>query len=331
MPNKKRILKSERFISGFIEPGGNLYIGILWEDYSKSPDLNEYGLPTTFTEGQEALPLAKGGSTKANQNGKKVRKQPEERTTRTVHISYTRRKDGARISYNRDFNVYVTELANKYDMKFVFKTNEHGQQVVVSPVLQFTDEYATNLMNTHAINLFLEVFGEFEVFNSDLNPAIPFNKRYKEDFLKKGVLKKGDTTQIQEIIDAVDKFVRDPVESKAFAKRLFTFIEYRPDVRGKGPLGFYGYIVFGFKNRGIIVLESMYKGHATYVFDEHNYEDVISKTKYEVYRQHLYKERFVHTDDWETKVRAYMTSFGVTDGTDEGVDGGAAPVVVPAA
>ena len=322
MPNKKRIRKSEKFIAAFMEPGNDLHIGILWEDYLKNAVLlAEYHLPTTFVEGREVLPSAKGSTTRANQHGRKVRVQPEQKTTRTVHISYIRR-DGAHISYLRDFDVYVTELASQYDMKFVFKTNEHGQQVVVTPQLHFSDEYTTNLMNTHAINLFLEVFGEYEVFDKDLNPAIPFNKRYNDDFLKRGKIEKGDTDRIQEIMAVADDYLRNPTESKAFARRLFTFIEHRPDLRGRGPLGFHGYIVFGFQNRGIIVLESMYKGHATYVFDEQDYESVITKTKQEVYKQHLYKERFVHLDNWEFIVRTYMASFGVQDGGDEGEGNG---------
>lgn len=307
-----------------MEPGNDLHIGILWEDYAKNPALQEYGLPTTFTEGREVLPSANGGTTKANQHGRKVRTQPEQKTTRTVHISYFRKKDGAHISYNRDFNVYVTELASQYDMKFIFKTNEHGQQVVVSPRLHFSDENDTNLMNTHAINLFLEVFGDYEVFDKDLNPAIRFTRKYDTEFLKKGTL---TVTGVKELIEAADKHLRNPTESKAFAKRLFTFIEYHPKERGKTPLGFYGYIVFGFPNRGIVVLESMYKGHATYVFDESNYEEVATKTKQEVYKEHLYKERFVHTDDWEKRIRAYMDSFGVKD---EAPEDGEAPVTVPA-
>jgi hypothetical protein len=205
MPNKKRIFKSEKFVSIFIDLGGTFHVGILWEDYINSPAIKEYGLPRTFTEGREVLPSAQGGTTKANQNGRLVRKQPEEKEVRTVPISFINR-NGTHVSYLRDFNVYVKELVSQYDMKFVFRTNQHGQQVVVSPPLTYTNTYDSNLKNTHAINLFLEVFADYEVFDQELNPAIPFNKRYKEDFLKKGTITKNDTDVIQEIIKAADDF-----------------------------------------------------------------------------------------------------------------------------
>lgn len=316
MRNKKRVLKSEKILAAFVEPGNGFHVGILWEDYIKSAALKEYGLPSVFAEGKEVLPSAKGGATKVNQKGKYARKQPEQKTTKTVHIEFTN-KHGTFVSYDRDFNVYVKELVNKYDMKFIFMTNEHGQQVVVSPVLTFTNEYDTNMMNTHAINLFLEVFGDYEVFDKDLNPAIPFNKRYTQDFLTPGTLTKSDGGRIEEITAVADRFLKDPTESKAFAQRLFTFVDFQPDLKGKGPLGFYGYIVFGFHNRGIVVLESMYKGYATYVFDEKDYEELVVKSKQEIFKGKLYKERFVHFDNWENRVRGYMESFGVVDGPNE--------------
>lgn len=321
MPNKKRILKSESFLSRFFRrPGEEFHVGILWEDYIKSDALKEYNLPQTFTDGKTVVPAAKGGATKANQKGKEVRKQPEEKKTRVVHISYVN-KHGTHVEFDRDFNAYVKELLHKYNMRFTFKTNEHRQQVVISPPLTFTNEQGTNMMNTHAINLFLEVFGEFEVFDAALNPAIPFNKRYEYDFLPKGTLVRGDTEKINDVIDSVRNYVKDPQESEAFAKRLFVITEYKPDLQGQGPAGFFGYIVLGFKNRGIVILESMYKGDATYVFDEKEYEKIIVKSKQEILDNKLHMERFIHHDNWEEKVRAYMASFGVKDEDDEGEEG----------
>jgi hypothetical protein len=305
MPKQQRIIKSESLLSQFLRPGEDFYIGILWEDYLKNVDLQKYGLPTTFVNGQEMVPKAKGGATKANKSGKFKRKQPEEKTTRTIEISFIN-KHGTHVHYFRDFDVYVRELVHQFDMKFICRVNEHDQKIVASPVLTYTDQSDTNLMNTHAINLFGEVFGEFEIFDANLNPALKFNKRYSYDFLPKGELNKGENTK--DVLLTVERYLKDPVESAAFAKRLFVIKEFDPDLRGRGPGGFFGYIVFGFSSKQIVILESMYHGRATYVFDAKNYEEIIIKDKQEIIQNKLMKERFIHNDKWESTIRAYLQS-----------------------
>ncbi len=302
---KFRILKSENHLSAFLEEGASFYIGLLLEDFLKSPNLSRYGLPRDPSAFPKTfIPAPRGSATKANIKGKYVRKQPEEKTDKKVHIKYTR-KDGIKIEYDRIFHVYVKMLLHLYNIELSLRENSHGQKIVVSPRLRFENTSASNTKNTHVINMFCEVFNDFEVFTDALEPAIPFNKQFDQELLPQGKL--ADAGNFDELVQVAGRVLRNEKETRAFHERLKVIQEYNPDILGKGSKGFLGYIVFGFTDKGIVILESMYHGNATYVFDVNDYEEKIVKDKQVILNGHLAKRRFFHHENWEPRIRAYLS------------------------
>jgi len=300
---KKRILKSEKILTTLFAKNDAFYVGLPFEEVVANVNRSKYGLSANFTEGISMLPNPKGSTTKQNLKGKFIRKMPEEKTTRTVHISY-RRKDGYHIEFDRDFHVYVRVLTHKFEIKFTCVTNKHGQKLLISPILKYEDTHDSNTKSTHIINLFLEIFGDYELFTSELEPAIAFTDRYDFDVLPKGTIEDDD---IEYFVEGARRFLKKDEEVQAFQKRLNIIKEYNPEIVGKGPNGFFGYIVFGFKELGVVILESMYLGNATYVFDIINYENLIVKNKQEVLNNKLSKKRFLHYDNWETSIRNFLS------------------------
>ena len=284
-----RILNSSKYLSAFLDEGEAFYVGILYEDYINSPYLDKYGLPKDFVDDATFIPKARKSASKNNVNGKFVRKQPEEKVTNTKHIEYTT-KDGTHVSYYRDFHIYAKVLLHKYNMQFTFKTNIHGQKIVVS--------------STPLVYINCEIFNDFEIFTSKLEPAIHFNKRFDMELLPKGTLNEAEN--FDEVVRISSHYVKDNQEQKAFQKRLHILKEYEPDIRGKGPNNFFGYIVFGFSNLDIILLETMYSENATYVFKLSDYETNIIRDKQSVQREKLMIERFYHDANWETRIRRFL-------------------------
>ena len=82
--------------------------------------------------------------------------------------------------------------------------------------------------------------------------------------------------------------------------------EYEPDIRGKGPSNFFGYIVFGFTDLDIVILETMYSDNATYIFKASDYEQNAIKDKQTVLTNKIMLKRFYHYDNWEQKIRTYL-------------------------
>ncbi|WP_297829767.1 hypothetical protein [uncultured Rikenella sp.] len=300
---KARILNANKYLPFYLQEGERFYVGLLYEDFVKSTNLRRYNIPANFQENLIVTPAPKGSVTRANVYGKYVRKYPEEKTIKTVHISYNRR-DGAYIEYDRDFNVYVKELAHKFQVCIHFKTNKHGQKVVVAGPLIYNDDVQNVVKNTHVINLFCEIFNDFEVFTADLEPAIHFNKRFAEDLLPQGTLSEEKT--MNELLEFAGRYTKNEDVKKAFQKRLHILERYAPDIRGKGPSNFFGYIVFGFSDLKIVVLETMYAGNATYVFRLEDYEKNVIKDKQTVIKNKIVLRRFYHYDDWENQLTTYL-------------------------
>ena len=68
---------------------------------------------------------------------------------------------------------------------------------------------------------------------------------------------------------------------------------------GRG--GFSGYVVFGFPEKNIYVLESAYTGNATYIFDE-RWEQLSKMTKAEILNEQLQTDRIIHRVGWNRRI-----------------------------
>lgn len=294
------IRNPEIYLRPLLGKNEDFYVGLNYEDYLKK-ELNKYKLPSRFSEGVSFLPSARGSVSRANIIGKFKRKEPQQKTTITKRISFTK-KNGTPVSYDRDFNIWVKELVHKYNAEFIFKTNQHDQKLVLSAKLNFND--VDSIKNAHILNLFHEVLGEYEIYDQELNPAIGFTNTYEFEILPKGTFDDGDLDDVVE--KARRYFIKDEGRVTALQKRLKQIQKYNPELNGKGPNGFFGYIVFGFPEKDIILLESMYLNNATYVFKYSNYESLMQLDKQKVISGGLAEKRIFHYDNWEQKIHQLL-------------------------
>ncbi|MDY3325804.1 hypothetical protein PG637_09015 [Riemerella anatipestifer] len=303
---RRRIRNIDKYLKFFLTEGDDYYLGIPFEEYLKSPLLKEYGLPQTFpNQKTEIEPAPKGSVTKANSNGKYGRKQPEEFEEIIRRIDYIRKKDKVRIKYDRSYKVYKKVLLHQFKSKLSFVVNKHGEEIVISERLKYDD--FTTVKATHIANIFCEIFNTFEVYDKDLNPAIHFNTKFEQLILPSGVL---DENNFEELVEINKRFTKNEEKQKAFQKRLQLLKSYNPDLRGKGPAGFLGYLVFGFSDIDIVILENMYSGNATYVFTTENFEKNIINDKQTVLNKKLHERRFFHNDNWDKLISSYLEKLG---------------------
>lgn len=300
---RMKIQNANKYLPFFLHENESFHVGLLFEDFIKSPDLKKYNITDSFVSNTNIIPTANGPATRNNINGKYVRKYPEEKTTKRVHIKY-KRKDGTPVEFNRYYCVYVKILQHKYNTPLCYKKNKHGQQVVVSEKLVYNDSPENIQKNTHIINIFCEISNDFEIFNLELEPALHFNKKFEEDILPQGTLNDDDT--FKELTEFAGRYTKNNDEKKAFQKRLHVLKEYEPDIRGKGPNNFFGYIVFGFTELDIVVLETMYSDNATYIFKARDYEKNAIKDKQTVLSNKTMLKRLYHHDNWEHQMRTYL-------------------------
>ena len=190
---------------------------------------------------------------------------------------------------------------HKFNSQFEFNLNEHNEKLIIAPLLKFNKE--NQIKGTHIANLLNEIFNTFEICDENLNPAIHFNTKFDDIILPSGKL---DVESIKDFEKIGSRFSRNKEENKAFQKRLNLLKNYNPDIRGKGPDGFRGYIVFGFSELNIVILETMYVDNATYVFSKEKYEEIIFKSKVDILNKKLHLHRVLHGNQWENRIKKIL-------------------------
>ena len=187
-----------------------------------------------------------------------------------------------------EFEPYSVELILKYDGQ--------GQLIVMTDPISYCQDNEKLLINT--INIFLTNFEECEVSNENFENAMlaPIIRLNWE------VLPSGDYPW-ERILDDLKKISEN--SSKTARKVLVDKCEFinsfQPDFRAYGKSGFKGYVVFGFTNRTIYVLESVYSNNATYVFGK-DWEELSKLTKAEIISGNLQEVRIIHNNNWQKEI-----------------------------
>jgi hypothetical protein len=130
----------------------------------------------------------------------------------------------------------------------------------------------------HVINLLLELFGECELLTDDLEPLLRAPVRR----LNWELLRPGDVTP-ENVRARLEPAFSDRDESARLVAehRLSVAESLGASFVATGTCGFRGYVVFGFPDRNLYVLESLFHGNATYLFGE-DWERLSQLTKSEV-------------------------------------------------
>jgi hypothetical protein len=95
------------------------------------------------------------------------------------------------------------------------------------------------------------------------------------------------------------------VNQRLIADRLKTINQHNPSFHAVGTAGFTGYFVFGFPNKNLFVLESIYSGNATYILGK-NWEKISQLTKAEILNQELHQRRLIHRVGWHISVQKLL-------------------------
>ena len=105
----------------------------------------------------------------------------------------------------------------------------------------------------------------------------------------------------------VDPFVeREPPGNRPVIRaRLQRINGYEPEFAAVGRAGFDGYVIFGFPEKNLYVLESVHPDNATYVFEQ-NWERLSQLSKAEILDRDLQKDRLIHREGWPEKIHTLL-------------------------
>ncbi|MBU1151812.1 hypothetical protein KJ632_03215 [Patescibacteria group bacterium] len=262
---------------------------------SNASKMKLVGFSSSPQEGETILPVPVGMVSGFNAEGKeKVRKDlPMEKYYRQV--DWTRQQwDG----YNQTKEVtdVIDRPYDRYPRDFIEPPSielKFAQGKVVSPLLAYPKDEEVII---HTINLFLEIFGECEILNSNLEEIIKTPK----NILNWEILKPGEYPwDRKEFNSALGRLSKQQLG--VFKDRFTTMRSHSPDEEYVGRNGFSGYVIFCFKKKNLHICESPWHGNAIYVFQD-DWRELSKKTKAEILRGGLQKERIIHYHDWKDRI-----------------------------
>ena len=239
MINGKRIRNVERHL-GYIKRGIQVIVGL--GDISQFANLlKEIGFSDTLEVGEAVLPPSRFGSISTfNAEGKYEihRDRPMETAYRTIewhweewHGRYDRVEQSKLVDV--PYKRYPRTFIPPPSVEMLIAASKDGRKVVVGPEIEFRKKKDAVLL--HIINLFLEIFGECDVFTENLKQIIRAPIRR----LNWRVLPTGRypwskvCAEVKQIIEAAPSGKQDLIWD-----RLEAINKYKPDFLAIGRAGF---------------------------------------------------------------------------------------------
>lgn len=292
MIRKKRVRNLGRN-APFLKKGEDLYIGINIDD-ANADRLKQIGF-RTLEAGNSMLPAPVGPVTKYNAEGRQIihRELPMETLYRLREWEWelwdgTKMSKIVEVPYKR----YPRTFVPSPSIELTVHSNTEGKTLLLSPLFRYEDANVVDV--THAVNVFLEIFGECTFFTGKMEQIIKAPvRRLNWKLLPSG---KRPWKELQKELAGIIQLV--PAGKRTIVtNRLETINTHEPIETAVGEGGFSGYVVFCFPKTGVNILESLLYGNATYILGE-NWERISKHTKMEILDQKLHLGRVIHREGW---------------------------------
>lgn len=294
---KKRIRDGLKTIKG-VAPGEEIYVSVR---YNKDMDdrLKEVGFPLPMEPGTQILPIPIGPASRFNSMGKDIvhKDKPMETHYRQGYWTWTEfrgRYDRVEqskvvdIPYKRYPRTHVPGPA----IELTSAVNEEGESILIAGSFAFEGANSDDI--TAAVNLFLELFGQCEILNKNLAGIIPSPvKRLNWEILPPGEM---PWAKLKPRLDKVVS-VQPPKNQAVINERIAAIEAKKPTFHAVGNAGFSGYLIFGFEDAGLFVLESTQINNATYILGS-DWKTISGLTKAEILSADLHKHRVIHRESW---------------------------------
>ncbi|WP_432256619.1 hypothetical protein [Limimaricola sp. AA108-03] len=300
---KKRIRNIEQHLVE-IEHGADLRLAVELSP-SQKEKLHRLGFPEHPISGDTVLPTALGPVSRLNADGKWIACRDQEKEDRYIRTVRWRWKtwDGQEHEEFRDIYraCYPRIFENPAGIELNYVEVNGVAYATTSPFKNMPENHDTI---RHAVNLLLELFGECDILTVDLGRF----DRLQVRRLSWRMLPPGQYpwSRMKSHLDETLKRCSDSTRS-VILDRQKTILDHGPDEQFVGTGGFSDYIAYVFVDRGIVVLESIRKGNAIYVFGK-GWSGFSKLSKAEILDQNLHLARIVHTEGWKERLAGLLNT-----------------------
>lgn len=188
-----------------------------------------------------------------------------------------------------------------YSVEFTLKNDEKRGLMVVTEPLEFCKENDPSLINT--INMFLMTFGECEILTNNLENLSPEKViKLNWEVLPKGIY---PWEKVKTDIETISRN-SSGTSRKILLEKCEYINSFHPNFIAYGKSGFRGYMIFGFIERNLYVLESVYMNNATYIFGS-DWEYLSKLSKAEILNSNLQIARLIHKENWRQEISKMLS------------------------
>ncbi len=186
-------------------------------------------------------------------------------------------------------------------IELITRLRTDGQKVITT---EFSEIIPANYQRiVDSINVLVEIFGECDILNEGLDTII----RGEVKRLNWRVLPPGRHPWQLVKNEISDVLAREkPGNQAVIVKRLEAINHFDPEFVAIGQYGFSGYLIFGFPDKDLYLLESIFFGNATYVFGA-DWESLSKMSKAEILRSRLQKDRIIHQRSWPREITKVLS------------------------
>lgn len=158
----------------------------------------------------------------------------------------------------------------------------------------------------NSVNLLIDVFGECSVFDADRQHLLPG----KIVRLNWTILPEGDQLW-QALSKAVDHVTarKSSKEKEVITYRFDVIKNLKPDFAATGEHGFAGYVIFGFSQWNLYLLESLFFGNATYALGQ-DWKSLSKLSKAQLIQNDLHEFRVIHSASWQDDLGIELARYG---------------------
>ena len=108
-------------------------------------------------------------------------------------------------------------------------------------------------------------------------------------------------------IKIVELLEKTNIQNKEDTIDRFEYISrFNPDFMAIGNGGFNDYVVFGFNDKNLYVLENSFAGNATYIFND-DWKIISQLTKAEILKENLQAHRLIHKKNWKLQIKNILS------------------------
>lgn len=290
--------------------GSIIVPSIILNQVSDKALITQLGFTNEMNVGESLLPSPIGPVSLFNSEGREIldKTKPKETVYREIEWCWEQWSGAGKTERVCDNRLVPRErwqriFINPPSIEIMIAKKENGNIYITTSQILISKKNEGKII--HQINLMLELFKSCNILSPELVPPLIPDKRLNWQIFPPG---KRPWVEQKQLLKPLFDYIKEARITNVIDSRLEDINDLGPDFTACGAYGFQGYIVFGFNEKNIFILESALYGNAIYVFNE-DWETLSQKTKAEILQNSFQIERITHNGNranWLERIRKLL-------------------------